>query len=209
LDRSRNRSAITRRPCAVFGRAPIGCVTSAPEITIEGIASALGTFVGALPLTTYAQNIGVIATTGVASRRVIQAAAGLLIIYGLSPKCGALLLLIPRPIVGAVFMTICGMIATAGLKLLAFGSRERSAGVDDGVYAYCCADNPSRRPAGRGLVLRHCRRRPRLFLSNKRGDRKPASASALNASLRALMAAPGLTGGTSRPRVQKAGPLNS
>jgi xanthine/uracil permease len=32
--------------------------------------------------------------------------------------------LIPRPIVGAVFMMICGMIATAGLKLLAFGEKD-------------------------------------------------------------------------------------
>jgi NCS2 family nucleobase:cation symporter-2 len=93
-------------------------------ITVEGIASAVGPLFGALPLTTYAQNIGVIATTRVASRRVVQVAAALLLLYGLSPKLGALLVLIPRPVVGAVFLVICGMIAVAGLRLLACGPRD-------------------------------------------------------------------------------------
>ncbi|HEX7181815.1 MAG TPA: solute carrier family 23 protein [Thermoanaerobaculia bacterium] len=93
-------------------------------ITVEGIASMVGPLFGALPLTTYSQNTGVIATTRVASRRVVQVAALLLLLYGLSPKTGALLVLIPRPIVGAVFLVICGMIATAGLRLLACGTKD-------------------------------------------------------------------------------------
>jgi len=93
-------------------------------ITVEGIASAIGPLFGALPLTTYAQNTGVIATTRVASRRVVQVAAGLLLLYGLSPKLGALLVLIPRPVVGAVFLVICGMIAATGLRLLAVGEKD-------------------------------------------------------------------------------------
>src|SRR5436305_889515 len=95
-------------------------------ITVEGIASAIGPLFGALPLTTYAQNTGVIATTRVASRRVVQVAAVLLLIYGLSPKLGALLVLIPRPIVGAVFLVICGMIATVGLRLLGCGKKDEA-----------------------------------------------------------------------------------
>jgi uracil permease len=93
-------------------------------ITVEGLASAAATLVGALPLTTYSQNVGVIATTGVASRRVVQVAAGILVLYGLSPKVGSLLVLIPRPIVGAVFLVVCGMIAAAGLRLLACGEKD-------------------------------------------------------------------------------------
>jgi xanthine/uracil permease len=93
-------------------------------ITVEGIASVVGPLFGGLPLTTYAQNTGVIATTRVASRRVVQVAAILLLLYGLSPKLGALLVLIPRPIVGAVFLVICGMIATVGLRLLGCGKQD-------------------------------------------------------------------------------------
>ncbi len=95
-------------------------------VTVEGIASALGALVGALPLTTYAQNTGVIATTRVASRRVIQVAAVLLLLYGLSPKLGALLVVIPRPVVGAVFLVICGMIAVTGLRLLASAQHDET-----------------------------------------------------------------------------------
>ena len=50
----------------------------------------------------------------------------LLLLYGLSPKLGALLVLIPRPIVGAVFLVICGMIATVGLRLLGCGEKDEA-----------------------------------------------------------------------------------
>lgn len=93
-------------------------------ITLEGIASALAPFIGALPLTTYSQNTGVIATTRVASRRVVQVAAVILLLYGLSPKLGTLLVVIPRPVVGAVFIVVCGMISVAGLRLLASAKKD-------------------------------------------------------------------------------------
>ena len=114
-------------------------------ITVEGIASALAPFIGALPLTTYSQNTGVIATTRVASRRVVQVAAMILLLYGLSPKLGTLLVVIPRPVVGAVFLVICGMIAVAGLRLLACGQEGRRLLPDHRV-------DPRRRahPAARG-----------------------------------------------------------
>lgn len=109
--------------CAVSG-VPYRLSHIRRGITVEGIASALGCLFGALPLTTYSQNVGVIATTGVASRRVIQVAAGILVLYGLSPKVGALLVVIPRPVVGSVFLVVCGMIAAAGLRLLAHGRKD-------------------------------------------------------------------------------------
>ncbi len=93
-------------------------------VTVEGIASAVGPLFGGLPLTTYSQNTGVIATTRVASRRVVQVAALMLFLYGLSPKVGALLVVTPRPVVGAVFLVICGMIAATGLRLLACGPKD-------------------------------------------------------------------------------------
>ncbi len=93
-------------------------------ITVEGISSAVAPLFGAIPLTTYSQNTGVIATTRVASRRVIQVAAGILVLYGLSPKVGALLILIPRPVVGTVFLVVCGMIAVAGVRLLSIGEKD-------------------------------------------------------------------------------------
>jgi uracil-xanthine permease len=93
-------------------------------ITVEGISSAVAPLFGAIPLTTYSQNTGVIATTRVASRRVIQVAAGILTLYGLSPKVGALLIVIPRPIMGVVFLVVCGMITVAGIRLLSSGEKD-------------------------------------------------------------------------------------
>lgn len=95
-------------------------------ITVEGIASTLAPIFGAIPLTTYSQNTGVIATTRVASRRVVQVAALILMAYGLSPKVGALLVVIPRPILGVVFLVVCGMIAVAGLRLLFAGEKDEA-----------------------------------------------------------------------------------
>lgn len=95
-------------------------------ITVEGIGSALAPLFGAIPLTTYSQNTGVIATTRVASRRVVQVAAGLLLLYGLCPKVGTLLVVLPRPVVGVVFLVVCGMIGVAGLRLLACGEKDEA-----------------------------------------------------------------------------------
>lgn len=134
-------------------------------ITVEGLASAIGPFFGALPLTTYAQNTGVIATTRVASRRVVQVAAGILLLYGLSPKTGTLLVLIPRPIVGAVFLVICGMIATAGLRLLACGEKDEAFLVTTAVSLIAALTLPLA-AAGQKEWLASLSPTARLFLSN-------------------------------------------
>lgn len=134
-------------------------------ITVEGLASVIGPFFGALPLTTYAQNTGVIATTRVASRRVVQVAAGILLLYGLSPKTGTLLVLIPRPIVGAVFLVICGMIATAGLRLLACGEKDEAFLVTTAVSLIAALTLPLA-TGGQKEWLTSLSPTARLFLSN-------------------------------------------
>ena len=68
--------------------------------------------------TSYTQNIGIIATTRVASRFVVQIAAGILILYGLSPKFGGLIVAMPRSVLGGVFVLITGMIVVSGARLL-------------------------------------------------------------------------------------------
>lgn len=87
-------------------------------IFAEGLGSALAVCFGGLPCTSYTQNIGIIAATRVASRVVVQVAAVVLLLYGLSPKFGALLVAMPRPVLGGVFILVCGMIAVSGIRLL-------------------------------------------------------------------------------------------
>lgn len=88
-------------------------------IFAEGLGCVVASVFGGLPVTSYTQNIGIVAATRVASRLVVQLAAGILLLYGLVPKFGALLVAIPRAVVGGVFVVVCGMIALSGIRLLA------------------------------------------------------------------------------------------
>ena len=88
-------------------------------IFAEGMGSLLATCLGSIPCTSYTQNVGIIATTGVASRFVVRIAAVILVLYGLCPKFGALLVAMPRAVLGGVFVLVCGMIVSSGVRLLA------------------------------------------------------------------------------------------
>lgn len=88
-------------------------------IFAEGLGSVIAAALGGLPCTSYTQNVGIIAATRVASRVVVQVAAVVLLLYGLSPKFGALLVAMPRAVLGGVFIIVCGMIALSGIRLLA------------------------------------------------------------------------------------------
>ena len=73
---------------------------------------------GALPVTSYTQNIGIIAATGVASRFITQGAAIMFLFYGLSPKLATLLASIPRPVVGSVFAISASLIMFSGIEVI-------------------------------------------------------------------------------------------
>jgi len=87
-------------------------------IFAEGLGCVVASAFGGLPCTSYTQNIGIIATTRVASRHVVQVAAVILMLYGLSPRFGALLVAMPRSVLGGVFVIVCGMIVMSGIRLL-------------------------------------------------------------------------------------------
>ena len=88
-------------------------------IFAEGLGSVVAAVFGGLPCTSFTQNIGIIATTRVASRVVVQVSAGGFILYGICPKFGALLVAMPSAVLGGVFLVICGMIALTGMRLAA------------------------------------------------------------------------------------------
>lgn len=88
-------------------------------IFAEGLGCLVASLFGGIPVTSYTQNIGIIATTKIASRYVVQIAAGILMLYGLSPKFGALIVAMPRSVIGAVFVIVCGSIAMSGIRLVA------------------------------------------------------------------------------------------
>ncbi|MGB0371959.1 MAG: uracil-xanthine permease family protein [Opitutales bacterium] len=87
-------------------------------IFAEGLGSMVAAMFGGLPCTSFTQNIGIIATTRVASRVVVQVSAVVFILYGICPKFGALLVAMPGAVLGGVFLVICGMITITGMRLV-------------------------------------------------------------------------------------------
>lgn len=81
----------------------------------DGIATIVAGFGGGTGVTTYAENLGVMAVTRVYSTLVFVAAAGFAIVLGFSPKFGAVILSIPAPVLGGLAIVVFGLIAaTAG-----------------------------------------------------------------------------------------------
>lgn len=75
-------------------------------------------FAGSVPTTTYGENIGVMAMTGVYSVQVIGGAAVLSICCSFLGKLAALISTIPGPVIGGVSFLLYGMIGTSGIRLL-------------------------------------------------------------------------------------------
>lgn len=87
-------------------------------IGAEGVACIGTAIFGGFASTSYTENIGLVTMTRVASRYVTNIAAVLLIFLGLFSKFGALVATIPAPIVGGLYMTLFGLIASVGLSAL-------------------------------------------------------------------------------------------
>ena len=84
----------------------------------DGLATMLSGSVGGSGVTTYAENIGVMAVTKVYSTLVFVAAALISMLLGFSPKFGALIHTIPGPVIGGISFLLYGMIGTSGLRIL-------------------------------------------------------------------------------------------
>jgi len=92
------------------------------EITGATYADGLGTAVagvfGGFPNTSFSQNVGLIAMTGVMSRHVVTIGAIFLIICGLIPKVGAVIRTIPIEVLGGGVIVMFGMVVAAGISML-------------------------------------------------------------------------------------------
>ena len=84
----------------------------------DGLAQIVAGFVGGPPVTSYGENIGVLAITRVHSVFVICGAAVLAIVLGFVGKLSALILSIPGPVISGISFVLFGVIAASGLKIL-------------------------------------------------------------------------------------------
>jgi uracil-xanthine permease len=86
-------------------------------IAADGVGTALASAVGGSPTTTYAENIGVMAATRVYSTAAYYVAAIVAIVFGLSPKFGALVASTPGGVLGGITVVLYGMIGLLGAKI--------------------------------------------------------------------------------------------
>jgi putative pyrimidine permease RutG len=101
-------SAMTGRDLnPMLGRAFIG----------DGVATVVSGAAGGTGVTTYAENIGVMAATKIYSTAMFVVAALIAIALGFSPKFGALIQTIPLAVMGGVSIVVFGLIAVAGAKI--------------------------------------------------------------------------------------------
>ncbi len=92
---------------AYMGRAFIG----------DGVATMVSGAAGGTGVTTYAENIGVMAATKIYSTAIFLVAALIAVVLGFSPKFGAVIQAIPLPVMGGVSIVVFGLIAIAGAKI--------------------------------------------------------------------------------------------
>lgn len=83
----------------------------------DGIATMVSGCFGGTGVTTYGENIGVMAATRVYSTIIFPIAAIFAIILGFSPKFGAIIQTIPQPILGGTSIVVFGLIAVAGARV--------------------------------------------------------------------------------------------
>ena len=92
-------------------------------IMASGLGCMITALFGGLPCTSYTQNIGIVAATGVASRRVTQYAGVLFLLYGFCPKMAYILAGIPKPVIGAVFLISAASIMFSGIDSIVSSPR--------------------------------------------------------------------------------------
>ena len=86
-------------------------------IGADGVATVVTSAVGGSPTTTYAENIGVMAATRIYSTAAYYIAAIVAIVFGFSPKFGALISATPGGVLGGITVVLYGMIGLLGAKI--------------------------------------------------------------------------------------------
>ncbi len=76
-------------------------------------------FFGSFPASAFAQNVGLVALTGIKSRFAVAAGGGVLVVLGLLPVVGAVIAGIPFPVLGGAGIILFGSVTASGIRTLA------------------------------------------------------------------------------------------
>lgn len=89
------------------------------SIVCDGLVSSLSSIFGCLPITSFSQNVGLIAMTKVVNRFAIMTGAVIMIMAGLFPALGVLLASLPEAVLGGCTLMMFGSIVVSGVQMIA------------------------------------------------------------------------------------------
>ena len=97
------------------------------SLTCDGLISSLSACFGCMPITSFSQNVGLLAMTKVINRVTIATGAGILILAGIFPAFGAVLATLPEAVLGGCTIMMFGNIVISGLRMIgACGYSQRN-----------------------------------------------------------------------------------
>ncbi|MCH3949878.1 MAG: purine permease [Acidaminococcus sp.] len=88
------------------------------SIGVDGFISSLSSLFGCLPITSFSQNVGLVAMTHVVNRKAIASGACLMILAGLFPAFGVILASLPDAVLGGCTLMMFGSIVISGVRML-------------------------------------------------------------------------------------------
>lgn len=87
-------------------------------LACDGFVSSFSALLGCLPITSFSQNVGLLAMTKVINRRTIATGAVVMIVAGLIPIVGAVLATLPEAVLGGCTIMMFGNIVLSGLQMI-------------------------------------------------------------------------------------------
>jgi len=90
----------------------------AAGLRVDGLGTVIGGVLNTFPHTSFSQNVGLVAVTGVKSRWVCVVGGIIMIVLGMLPKMAAFIEAIPQFVLGGAGLVMFGMVAATGIRIL-------------------------------------------------------------------------------------------
>jgi len=97
---------------------PVDQAALSRGLRTDGLGTLIGGIFNTFPYTSFSQNVGLVAVTGVKSRYVCVAGGLIMLALGLLPKMAALIESLPTVVLGGAGLVMFGMVAATGIRIL-------------------------------------------------------------------------------------------
>ncbi|TCC36151.1 nucleobase:cation symporter-2 family protein [Kribbella speibonae] len=97
---------------------PVDHKRVANGLRADMLSSTVAPVFGAFPASAFAQNVGLVAITGIKSRFTVAVGGGVLVLLGLVPMFGRVVAAIPAPVLGGAGIVLFGSVAASGIRTL-------------------------------------------------------------------------------------------